>query len=105
MEYVQWHIQIVYYIFAEELVTYVKHELQTRGFHSYDFALLPHGYEHGSRELLLAIGWLMCKEHILDRFIMKCTEPLDEEKEAASLVLGVSRINIVKKVYDLRMKL
>ncbi|XP_046558059.1 uncharacterized protein LOC124267189 [Haliotis rubra] len=37
--------------------------------------MMPQG---GSRELLLAMAWLVCKETLIERFMDKCTSPLDE---------------------------
>ena len=89
------------YSLSDELVTYVKHELQDRGFRSYDFALLPTDFGHGSRELLLAIGWLMCKEHTIDRFIMKCTAPLDDGIPNGSTVSYIGIILYMGRVTKL----
>ena len=72
---------------AEELVIFVKHELQQRGFCSRDFASLPHDMSDGSRELLLALGWLLCREHVINRFMINCTSPLDDDTAATHQVL------------------
>ncbi|XP_071080256.1 uncharacterized protein [Haliotis cracherodii] len=62
----------------EEKCVLVKRELQSRGYMSHDFAHLPNDTSRGSRELLLAMAWLMCKETLIERFMDKCTSPLDE---------------------------
>jgi hypothetical protein len=54
---------------SAEVVVYVKRELQRYGFVSKDFATLPNDMSCGSRELLLALGWLMCKENVIDKFM------------------------------------
>lgn len=64
--------------FVEEMVVYVKRELQQRGFHSKRFATLPNDMSDGSRELLLAFGWLFCKENILEKFMNQCSSPIEE---------------------------
>lgn len=58
---------------------YVKRELQTRGFYSKEFASLPADMSSGSREVLLALGWLLCKENIMARFIKNCTAPIGDD--------------------------
>ena len=58
---------------------FVKGEMQNRGFVSRELMVLPRDMSYGSRELLLAIGWLMCKEHVMDDFMMSCTSPLEED--------------------------
>ncbi|XP_064623209.1 tubulin epsilon and delta complex protein 1-like [Lineus longissimus] len=52
-----------------EIVVYVKREMQRYGFVSKDFATLQNDMSSGSRELLLALGWLMCKENVIDKFM------------------------------------
>ena len=73
--------------FVEELVVYVKRELQRRGFHSREFASLPNDMTSGSRELLLGLGWLLCKENIITRFMKSSTSSLDDDTYA---LFGVS---------------
>ena len=53
--------------------------MQRRGFHSPEFAGLPRDMGRGSRELLLGLGWLVCKENIIQRFMHSCTSPLEED--------------------------
>lgn len=64
---------------TEELVVYVKQEMQTRGFLSREFASLPNDMSSGSRELLLGFAWLLCKESLIDKFMEACASPLDED--------------------------
>ena len=73
---------ITLHVCVEELVVYVKTELQKRGFISRDLTSLPLDMTSGSRELLLALGWLLCKEDIVARFMKTCTSPLEEEDTA-----------------------
>ncbi|KAL8582756.1 hypothetical protein ACOMHN_061635 [Nucella lapillus] len=55
---------------TEDQVSYVKKEMQRRGYLSRSFAALsPAMTAGGSRELLLALAWLMTKESILARFM------------------------------------
>lgn len=61
------------------MIVFVKRELQKRGFYSRDFAGLPSDMSEGSREMLLALGWLLCKENIFSKFMQSCTSPLEED--------------------------
>ncbi|CAG2236982.1 unnamed protein product [Mytilus edulis] len=63
----------------EELVVYVKQEMQRKGFLSREFASLPNDMSSGSREILLGFAWLLCKEGLIDKFMESCSSPLDEE--------------------------
>ena len=67
-------------------MVYVKRELQGRGYHSLHFANLPNDMGGGSRELLLAFGWLLGSERIIDRFMVNCTAPLDDDTATLHLV-------------------
>ena len=51
----------------------------------------------GSRELLLALGWLLCREHIINRFMINCTSPLDEDTAALHQVRTL-QINYVRAI-------
>ncbi|XP_060079230.1 tubulin epsilon and delta complex protein 1-like [Ylistrum balloti] len=62
----------------EELAVYVKKSMQSRGFYSKEFSLLPNDMSSGSRELLLAFAWLMCKENVIVKFMEQCSSPVDE---------------------------
>ncbi|PAA89076.1 hypothetical protein BOX15_Mlig023687g1, partial [Macrostomum lignano] len=64
---------------SQELVVFLKRELTRLGFYCRDFDLLPEDQSSGSRELLLAFGWLACKETLLQRFARQLTSPLDFE--------------------------
>jgi hypothetical protein len=44
----------------------------------------------GSRELLLAFGWLLGSEKIIDRFMMGCTALLEDDTVAMHLVCMAS---------------
>ncbi|ESO86149.1 hypothetical protein LOTGIDRAFT_235524 [Lottia gigantea] len=63
----------------EEKCVYVKQELQHLGYLLPDFACLSNHGNTGSRELLLALGWLMCQQNILEKFMQKCSSPLDDD--------------------------
>ena len=71
---------------AEERAAYVKRELMRRGYNSLHFACLPNDMVDGSRELLLAFGWLMVSEKIIDKFMISCTAPLDDDTVSLHLV-------------------
>ncbi|XP_063803391.1 tubulin epsilon and delta complex protein 1 isoform X2 [Pseudophryne corroboree] len=52
-------------------VQYVKCVLQTQGYGRPAFYALPNGGEEGSRELLLAFSWLLCRVKILEIMLEK----------------------------------
>ena len=64
---------------SDEMAVYVKHEMTKHGFHSGDFASVPNDLSRGSRDALLALGWLLCKLNIIPRFMQKVTSPLDDD--------------------------
>lgn len=66
-------------MFLEELAVYVKREMQALGFTSYAFSSLPNDMSQGSRELLLAFAWLLCKGSLIDKFMDKCASPVEED--------------------------
>lgn len=72
-------------------MVYVKREFQQRGYNSLHFASLPKDMSEGSRELLLAFGWLLGSEKIMDRFMIGCTALLEDDTVAMHLVCIVSR--------------
>ena len=60
-------------------MVFVKQELQGKGFYSRHFAQLPNDMSSGSRELLLALAWLLCTDRVIDKFMEKCASPIDED--------------------------
>ena len=58
---------------------FVKQEMQGRGFYSRDFSQLPNDMSGGSRELLLALAWLLCTEKVIDKFMENCASPIEED--------------------------
>ena len=66
-------------MFLEEQVVYVKQELQGKGFYSRQFSQLPNDMSRGSRELLLALAWLLCAEKVIDKFMENCASPIEED--------------------------
>lgn len=67
-----------FFSFSEELVVYVKQELQNLGFLSKEFCHLPNDTSSGSRELLLAFAWLLCKQNLIDKFMDNCSSPVED---------------------------
>ena len=67
------------FLFSEEQVVFVKQEMQGRGFYSRDFSQLPNDMSGGSRELLLALAWLLCTEKVIDKFMENCASPIEED--------------------------
>lgn len=64
---------------TQEQVVYVKQELQGKGFYSRQFSQLPNDMSRGSRELLLALAWLLCAEKVIDKFMENCASPIEED--------------------------
>ena len=60
-------------------MVYVKQELQGKGFYSRHFSQLPNDMSSGSRELLLALAWLLCSEGVIDKFMENCASPIEED--------------------------
>lgn len=87
---------------SEEVVVYVKQEMQKRGFYSTDFIRLPNDMTFGSRELLLSFGFLMSKESIINRFIMNRTTSLDNDD---TIAFYEDDLKETKKRNDLMMNL
>ena len=51
-------------------VTFCKHKLFHKGYRVKDFFRLPEDMSHGSREVMMALGWLMAKEDVVGKFIV-----------------------------------
>ena len=67
--------------------------MQKRGYFSPDLATLPNDMSSGSRDLLLALGWLLCKESVLQKFMVNCTTPLEgDDTEALYQVCNTEQI-------------
>ncbi|XP_021370592.1 uncharacterized protein C14orf80 homolog isoform X2 [Mizuhopecten yessoensis] len=88
--------------------------MQSRGFYSKEFSILPNDMSSGSRELLLAFAWLMCKENVIVKFMEQCSSPVDEntlsvyefdlEENIHSNYLASSHsLNPVQKVQHLQL--
>ena len=69
-----------------DVVNFCKHKMFHKGYRVKDFFLLPEDMSHGSRELMLALGWLMAKEDVVTKFINKL-EPLIFEDPPMDLPL------------------
>lgn len=68
---------------SKEVVSYVKREMVRLGYLSRDFEHLDPEMANGSRELLLAFGWLMCREALMHRFSLSCVQPLFDRQESS----------------------
>ena len=51
------------------MVTFCKHEMFYKGYRVVNFFQLPGDMTYGSRELLLALGWLIAKENIVGKVV------------------------------------
>lgn len=74
-----WVLSLLHLVYTDEVVVYVKRELQTKGYYSVDFARLPKDMHCGSRELLLAFGWLLSNSKIIEKFVMSRTSVLEDD--------------------------
>ena len=61
-----------------EMVLWTKHEVFSRGYYVREFYLLPDDTSFGSREILLAFGWVMSKSKLLYVFLENCNNILEE---------------------------
>ena len=68
-----------------EKCTYVKTEMKMRGFVARSFHELPNDMTEGSRELLLAFGWLMCRSGLIEMFMDQCCTFLDGAEVVGNL--------------------
>ena len=67
-------------------VNFCKHKMFQKGYKVRDFYSLPEDMSRGSRELILALGWLMAKEDIITMLINRL-EPLIFEDPPIDLSL------------------
>ncbi|CAL1530512.1 unnamed protein product [Lymnaea stagnalis] len=63
----------------EDVVVYVKTELQKWGYLSQSLAMLPSDMSSGSRELLLALGWVVHTQKLFDKVITRRSNPLEQQ--------------------------
>ena len=84
------HLFDYLFILTEERAAFVRGELRARGFSTRDLPPptrpLPASTSNspqttdltgaGSRDLLLALGWLMCREELIARLMFACAHPL-----------------------------
>ena len=61
--------------YHHDVAKFCKHVMFRKGYRVNEFFRLPEDMSYGSRELLLALGWLMAKEDVVTKFINKL-EPL-----------------------------
>lgn len=68
------------------VVAFCKHKMFHKGYRLNEFFRLPDDMSHGSRELVLALGWLIAREDVVSSFINKL-EPLVFEDPPVDLSL------------------
>ena len=61
------------------MVVYSKCFMQDQGYYSKEFSSLPNDASSGSREVLLAIAWLLSSQKVIDKFVDLHSSPLDQE--------------------------
>lgn len=54
---------------SHNVVAFCKHKMFHKGYKVHDFFQLPEDMNRGSRELILALGWLIAKEDVISTFI------------------------------------
>ncbi|KAL4238688.1 hypothetical protein ACF0H5_003395 [Mactra antiquata] len=76
-----------------KLVLYTKCALQNYGYSSAIFSQLPDDMSRGSREVLLAIGWLLSARKVIDQLVEVKTMPLNQEfSHSNAVVLDSARL-------------
>lgn len=70
----------------QSVVTFCKHKMFHKGYRLNEFFRLPDDMSRGSRELMLALGWLIAREDVVSSFINKL-EPLVFEDPPVDLSL------------------
>lgn len=71
---------------SHNVVNFCKHKMFHKGYRVSDFFRLPQNMSYGSRELMLALGWIMAREDVITQFINKL-EPLIFEDPPVDLSL------------------
>ena len=61
-----------------DLISWTKQELFERGYYVKSFYDLPENMSYGSREILLAFGWLISRSKLLHLFIDNCNDIFEE---------------------------
>ena len=84
--------------------------MQNLGFLSKEFSLLPNDASSGSRELLLAFAWLLCKQNLVDKFMDNCSSPIEDssllnEVQYCFISKNKVRLQYLKKAYGYCLKL
>jgi len=72
--------------FSELHILYTKKCLQDRGYCSVDFSHSPNNITTGSRELLLAFGWVLSTQKVFDKALDLSSSPLDAALPVSSKV-------------------
>ncbi|GFO07339.1 chromosome 14 open reading frame 80 [Plakobranchus ocellatus] len=63
----------------EQRMIFIKTKLQSWGYLSQSFAQLPNDFSCGSRELLLALGYVIHQKHFIDKVISRHSNPLHQD--------------------------
>jgi hypothetical protein len=62
----------------QDIILWTKQELYKMGYYSRSFYNLPEDMTTGSRDILLAFGWLMSKSRLLDHLLNNCNNVFQE---------------------------
>ena len=73
------HVASVAECEPERTVRLCKHKLFRKGYRSVGFYSLPEDMSFGSRQILLAVGWLVASEKVIDKLIGQARSLLTED--------------------------
>ena len=87
----------------------IKRDIAKLGYSSKEFFDLPYSFEDGdSREILIAVGWLVSSQELIDVFILRTSHSFDEEyfkghidHVISLLSLSLSHLNFIILKNDL----
>lgn len=73
---------------AEAQARWVKSTLLSQGYPRQGLAQLPEDSSRGSRELLLALSWLLAREPLLERLLVQTRVRLADEMPVCEVGVG-----------------
>lgn len=87
----------------EFIVKLVKKSMTGLGYFNSDLNQLPENMEWGSRELLVAFGWLMCRVGVMRRFMRRRLKMFGDGEESLLGVFGAKRDGEKSMINSLRI--
>ncbi|PSN50767.1 hypothetical protein C0J52_05963 [Blattella germanica] len=89
--------ELLEHLIEDDVVTTVKMCFAMLGYRCLDFYCLPPDMSNGSRELLLALGWLLITQNVLENSVSKALRIHKGSINASNLPhLSVSETNLVQ---------